>query len=67
MRQLYVRQGLGVGQLRMKYGGLNKTKVRIGVIWKLAGSFWRLQQLHFIAYLLQLQEKLLEHSAAAAA
>eukprot|EP00775_Hariotina_reticulata_P008067 gene8067-8262_t len=28
MRQLYVRQGLGVGQLRMKYGGLNK---RMGV------------------------------------
>ncbi|KAI8466685.1 MAG: component of cytosolic 80S ribosome and 40S small subunit [Monoraphidium minutum] len=25
-RQIYVRQGLGVGQLRMKYGGRNKTR-----------------------------------------
>eukprot|EP00882_Tetradesmus_deserticola_P000094 GHRQ01000105.1.p1 GENE.GHRQ01000105.1~~GHRQ01000105.1.p1 ORF type:complete len:154 (+),score=79.59 GHRQ01000105.1:155-616(+) len=26
MRQVYIRQGLGVGQLRMKYGGRNKRK-----------------------------------------
>jgi small subunit ribosomal protein S19e len=26
LRQIYVRQGLGVGQLRMKFGGLNKRK-----------------------------------------
>jgi hypothetical protein len=25
-RQIYVRQGLGVGQLRMKFGGRNKTR-----------------------------------------
>jgi hypothetical protein len=24
LRQIYIRQGLGVGQLRMKFGGLNK-------------------------------------------
>lgn len=26
LRQIYVRQGLGVGQLRMKFGGLNKRR-----------------------------------------
>jgi small subunit ribosomal protein S19e len=26
MRQVYIRQGLGVGQLRMKYGGRNKRR-----------------------------------------
>lgn len=26
LRQIYVRQGLGVGQLRMKFGGRNKRK-----------------------------------------
>lgn len=26
LRQLYIRQGLGVGQLRVKYGGLNKRR-----------------------------------------
>jgi len=26
LRQVYIRQGLGVGQLRMKYGGRNKRK-----------------------------------------
>ena len=25
-RQIYVRQGLGVGQLRMKFGGRNKRR-----------------------------------------
>lgn len=26
MRQVYIRQGLGVGQLRMKFGGRNKRR-----------------------------------------